>query len=89
MSEAALAADIVKLLIERGEELRKAGVTELELGSMKVKFAPFVDEVPVLELDKEEPTPGSFDDPGIYGLPQGASVPGFAKLRERRRRDDS
>lgn len=77
------AKEVVELLVAQAPALRKAGVVELELDCFKVRLAPHVEE-PAEQHDQV--TAGSFADPALYGLPDGAEVPGFAALRDRYRR---
>lgn len=87
MGDARDPADLLRLIVERAADLRKAGVLELELAGMRVKFTDHavVDDAPTKDAAASAPAPQGWDDPEAYGLRPGAPVPGFAALRDRRK----
>lgn len=81
-------ATLLALIAREAPALRKAGVTELVFDGVSVKLAPHVDEAPAADAAASGARAdlNPLDDPETYGLPQGATVPGFAALREMRER---
>jgi hypothetical protein len=74
-------AELLDLVIEKAEALRRVGVLELELAGCSLKLAPFEAEAPA---STEEPAHvGHVDplsDPRTFGLH--GQVPGFERLHQ-------
>ena len=73
--------ELIDLVIERADALRKAGVRRLEIGGAVIELAPHE-----VELHDEDAEPRSdryvdpLDDPATYGLR--GFVPGFQRQKE-------
>ena len=73
---------LLDAIIERAERLRAAGVRRVELeGLLAFDLDP---PEPAPDPEQDENSEKDWDDPAQYGSKDGY-VPGFRKLRERRR----
>lgn len=86
MADQADPAKLLELILGRAVELRQAGVLELDLAGMRVRFSPAEPKADADDQTKPAEPVLTQDDPATYGLPPGSPVPGFAALRERRER---
>ncbi len=78
-AKASVPADWIALLIEKGEALRKAGLTSLVIGDVSATFAPW--DPPAEKAARgtadDEGAVGALDDAATYGRREG--VPGFTR----------
>lgn len=78
-------AEMVEMLIEKAEALRKAGVTRLKLGDTEVVFDPYVPEPKTEQVDPELDrmiASESYDPLKSSSTFIGGRVPGYRKPRE-------
>jgi hypothetical protein len=78
-------------IIEKAPALRKAGVIALTVDGCEIKLAPKESELPTnlqALLDdataEHKDTHNPLNKPSTYGLPDGAELPGFARLIKQR-----
>lgn len=77
--------EMLDALLERAARLRSAGVRRVELDGMAFDLDPLEGPAaPAQPLEQGDPD----EDPALYGSRDGF-VPGFPRLRERRRGMDS
>lgn len=76
-------AEWFALLEAHAERLRKAGITRIELEGCVVDLAPYVEGEGKADGEDEAGPVDAWSDPATYGLPDGAPVPGFMRLRNR------
>lgn len=68
---------LVAEVVKRAPALRDAGVLELAIGEVSMKFAPAVVYQPDVTIDEPDPEPvDALSDPATYGLPPGSRLPG-------------
>lgn len=73
-------SDLLTLIAERAEALRKAGVSSVQLDGVAFTLHPY-QPAPVSErtdTDVDEPA-DPLDDAATFGLPPGSRLPGFTR----------
>ncbi len=67
----------LKVITEYAPRLRAAGVQHLSVGEISIALAPPDPVAP--DVTAAAPPKAMLDDPETYGLPDGASPPGFTR----------
>lgn len=73
------AVEWIQLLIDKGPELRKAGILQLSLEGCVL--SPYQED---FQMEKDTPRKEDvdpFEDPFLYGLPPGSKVPSYSKVK--------
>lgn len=77
-------SDLLTLIVERAEALRKAGVASVQLDGCSFTLTPYY-EPPAAperrEADPQEPE-DPLSDPATFGLRPGSRLPGFSRDEE-------
>jgi len=75
------------ILITKAPALREAGVLKLSVDGVSAELMPAEQTLPedlraILDDAQGEMDADPMNDPSTYGLPEGASTPGFARLKK-------